>query len=328
MYVRCRNCHDTIWLEPARGRSGPDLIGCRRCKQEYEFHIEGRAEDAAEDLGVRAQALASETGIDLPSAYSVLLGIAEIEDVFELHAAGVQPDAEKPSEVSVEAASGMRYDPAFREAVESGRLTATQAYQRGKREACAARLATRHRLPTEIAYAVADNRLPLLEALRQRAPETKPITVRIESRPRLGPRRFAVAATIVLALVIAGLHLVTRRPAETGGRSRVIVGEAEVVRNAAGRVVRVIATDPDAVLVTYCREGGAAGRLRAVGLMPAPSETTSVRIGLLREASRPDALQAIAIRKDPATDRWFSGDGVRPLTANLAPAGAVPVSER
>ena len=56
--------------------------------------------------------------------------------------------------------------------------------------------------------------------------------------------------------------------------------------------------------------------------MPAASETAPVRIGLLRNAGQPEALQAIAIRKDPGTSRWYSGDGVRPLVANLAPAGA------
>jgi len=326
VYVRCRNCHDTIWIDPCGKLAGSAPLRCSRCQQEYELQVEGRIDDAAADLARRAGTLARETGVDLPSAYSVLLGIAQIEDVFELHAAGTRP--EEGGAGASDAAAGLRYDPAFRQAVECGRLTANQAYLRGKRDACAARLAARHRLSPELALAVADNRVSLLEALRQREPEKEPIRVRIESRPRLAPRRIGLAAMIVLALAVAGLHVATREPERTSGRSRVIAGEAEVVRDDSGRVVRVIAADPDAVLVTYCRQGGSTGRLRAVGLMPAASDTTSVRIGLLREADRPEALQAIAIRKDPGTSRWFSGDGVRPLVASLAPEGAGAGSDR
>jgi hypothetical protein len=240
----------------------------------------------------------------------VLLGVATLEEML-----GLAP-AEEPA---AEAPARGRYDPAFQPAVEAGHLTASEALRRGKREIYAAHVADRHALPKETAYAVADNRLSLREALHERAPQA-PVMIRIESSPGVSARTLLGALGVALALVVAGLYVASSKEEQTAGRTRLRVGTSELFSDGEGRIVRVVGSSPDDVLATYCRHAAQGGALVALGVAPA-AESTAVRIGILRGPGEPRALLAIPIRSDAGSGRWYAGDGLRPLVPSDAPAG-------
>jgi hypothetical protein len=237
------------------------------------------------------------------------------------------PVAERPEAGDVPDGPRLRYDPGFREAVEAGHLTAGQAYARGKREAYAQWVRDRYGVSAETAYAVADNRV----ALRDVAPRQPPDATETPSpapRPTRAPARLLLGLAL-LAMLLAAAWL-RWGPAPEPSRVRTTRGpdSTAVHTDAAGSVVRVIGLSPEDVLDAFCREAGPGRRLGAAGLMPAASDGSSVRIGLLRDASEPDALLAIAIRRDRSSGRWFAGDGVRPLVPHHAPLGAGTVVRR
>lgn len=318
MYLRCTTCHEAIWVRPT-GNGAAELASCERCGQEYQFEIAGNFDAVSSDLSRRAGAFAQENGVDLPSAYSVLLGIATLDAVMELQAAGSRTGRRKRVATETDATTA-RFDPAFRPAVEAGLLTAREAYLRGKRHAYATRVAGRHHLPMEMAEAVADNRISLLEALREREPRPR-VTIRIGSRNGVSAGAILIATGALLALTVAGLHIGARDEQRRPGRSRVLVGTAEILTDDEGRVVRVSGTSPDDVLETYCSRAPSERGLEPFGVVPG-SVDAAVRIGVLRDPGEPAGLLAIPIRADPTTGRWFTGDGRRPLVPNSAPPGA------
>jgi hypothetical protein len=316
LILRCKSCHGTVWAQPERGSRRLEL-SCRGCKQRY--HLEPRQRDriAGRSFAKEARELAQDEGIDLPGAYSVLLGVMTLEelraymsprkiDLPEPAAAGASagPDAELP------------YDPAFQAAVESGFLTARQAGERGHREMLATSLAGRHGLPLKLAYAVADNRLSLVEALRKRdAAREQPLNLTVPAGP--SPRAIglflALAACGALALALESWN----RPAPV---TRAL-GQAEMKVDHRGRLLRVAGPDPQTVLETYCA-AGEAGPCRVLAVVPASSAGGRARIGLIRPSDDRGALLAITIEEDKAAGLWFAGDGETPIAVRSAPEGA------
>jgi hypothetical protein len=324
MYIRCKNCHDSIWIRPGESETG--AARCGRCGQRYHVHLSGDAEAACEAISRKAGELAQAHGLDLPSAYSVVLGIATHDEMAELHAAGKYEARRRAAEAASPAQAGPKFDAAFRPAVDAGLLTADEAYRRGTREAYAKRLMERHRLPLDLAHAVTDNRLSLLEALHGRAPQA-PVSIRIERPERVSGRILLYAAILVAILLTAGLRWWAREEqSATAGRARVRLGTAEVFTDDAGRIVRVVGASPEDVLATYCRQARAGARLEPTGVVPT-SVAAAVRIGVL-QAQGADQVQAIPIRVDTSTGRWYAGDGLRPLEPRTAPEGALEAVAR
>ncbi len=213
-----------------------------------------------------------------------------------------------------------RYDPAFREAVEAGYLTPGQAYARGKRDAYAERLAARHGLSRSVAFAVADNRTSLIDTLHeQEAKHLAELAAESSSGLRL---KLAAAAVFVVAFAVAGWQPWNPREARADTRARVMARESGLITDARGRVVRVIAEDPESVLATFC-EGTPEKDIQALGVMPSSAESPTTRIGVIRDGNHPDQPLAIAIRRDRSSGQWYSGDGLRPLIPRGAPRGAL-----
>src|SRR6185436_21029992 len=110
MYIRCPNCA-TSTRAAYSIRQGVTCASCGR------FTMLKNAKDLGEtpqERFHRAYGFARKHRIDLASAYSVLLGIIQIEEAFPIPAA----DA---------------YDPGFRDAVSRGFLSVQQAVERGDR---------------------------------------------------------------------------------------------------------------------------------------------------------------------------------------------------
>ncbi len=213
-----------------------------------------------------------------------------------------------------------RYDPAFREAVEGGYLTPGQAYARGKREAYAERVAARHGLSLSVAYEVADNRTSLIDNLHeQEAQQMAEFAAASSSGLRL---KLAAVAIFAVAFAVAGWQPWNSRQAQSDTRARVMARESGLIIDDQGRVVRVVAEDPESVLATFC-EGAPDKDIQALGVMPSSAESPTTRIGVIRDGNHPDQPLAIAIRRDRSSGQWYSGDGLRPLTPRGAPRGAL-----
>jgi hypothetical protein len=336
LVIRCKNCQETIWVQTADVRSA--TVVCAHCSQEYRLQGWTKLSSAERRLSEDARKLARKEGIDLPGAYSVVLGIMSVEDVQELAGGGSAPArdaAAAKTKAKVPAAAPAppaadtdlakdgdrkyRYDPAFRDAVEGGLLTARQALERGKRDSYAAMVATRHRLPIEIAYSVADNRISLLEAMRQR--KARPSSALPVSLDAGVARRWAMRGGIA-AIAVAIVFAVWSGRAEEAKKQAEIVagaGEAEITADDSGRVVQIAGPTPGSVLTSFCQSAIPGKSLEALDLVASAAPGSRARLGLLRDPADPDTVLAITIREDRDGGRWIAGDGTAPLTASLAP---------
>jgi hypothetical protein len=328
LVIRCKNCQETIWVQAADVRSA--TVICTHCSQEYRLQGWTKLSSAERRLSEDARKLARKEGIDLPGAYSVVLGIMTVDEVQELGGGAASPPrgateaapALADADLAKDGDRKYRYDPAFREAVEGGFLTARQALERGKRDTYAAMVATRHRLPIEIAYSVADNRISLLDAMRKRrAKPSAALPVSVDSGL---VRRWALRAGVAVIAIALGVAVWSNESVERKKKTEVQAGagEAEVTADDNGRVVQIAGPTPGSVLTSFCQSAIPGKNLEAIELVASSAPGSRARLGLLRDPADPDTVLAITIREDRDGGRWIAGDGTEPLVASLAPEDA------
>ena len=326
MNIRCRECHAVVWAEPVERPDGKDSLTCGECGQTYVLEVP--AFGGEKRLGGPARRIAKQEGLDLPGAYSVLLEIATVEEMRELGSAGStscrtapRPQPAPATPAGPAPAGGWRYDKKFQPAIDAGTLTYRQAAERGDRNAFAGILSSKHRLPMEIAYDIADNRISLLDAIRQRTRNEG----ELQAEQRTSTRR---SALFLCALALVALFgWVTRDTGvkldDSNEEVRRLIGDAEVRTSSDGMVLQVSGPDPRSVLRAYCAASGRAGRLEPLDVAPSSAPGVGrARVGLLRDPYRPDDLLSITIREDREGGRWIAGDGVHPLIADPAPTGS------
>lgn len=331
MHIRCGSCHGAVWFQiTARTRMEP-IVSCRTCSQEYDLGTTLDRIDVA-DLHQNALELAKSSEIDLQSAYSVLLGIFSIEEARD----SCEPNPRPPKtavDIAVEAtldaavdaalndtaddtadtasadtASAVSFDPAFAEAIEAGHLTPDQAMQRGSRQAFAQSLVARHRLPLKRALAVADNRVPLLAAIREKKPRA---TINVDpERKRRSAVPFVIAGAA--AMLVIGIFVALTWNPDEAGKAKVRPGSAktqfatvEVTVNLDGELIEVSGQNPESVLAAYC-ESASSGERVPVGVEATDDDWT----GLYREDG---AYYAVKIRRDSEHGLWVAGDAVEPI---------------
>ncbi len=233
-------------------------------------------------------------------------------------------------------------DPAFQPAIDAGLLSPRAAIERGDREVFAMRLVRRHRLAPGLAFDVADNRLPLGEALR------------LNERPLVSApaRRHASLGSVILLIVAAATGLAaygwqqwnrtfgrlptadaarTRGPATTpaGGAAATPASEpvpapetaptVDIRHDAEGRIVEIAAPDPAGVLVAYCAAQAPTASLEPLEITETLPRLGMARLGVFRDADLPQATRAIWMRRDWRTGRWVAGDGLGPIPVREAP---------
>jgi hypothetical protein len=320
LILRCRSCHGTVWVQTEQATAKSTPATCRDCGQRYRLEASAGLRAAGHKLHEEARKLAQKESIDLPGAYSVLLGVMPIDEVRELAQplAGAAPPAEVRG--APDKLQELSYDPAFGEAVAAGLLTPRQAMERGKREAYAASLTQRHGLPLEQALAVADNRVPLLQALRQHEGAKKE-TVKVRVRTGL-PEPVKWIGVAAMPLLIAALVLANwDGPSGTTTIVTRPVNDGAVLTDSAGRLVQVSGKNPRSVLRIFCASAVADRPYRAVDLVASPHQGVSARLGLMRDPANPEALLAITIREDERAGMWVAGNGRTPLIPDQAPDG-------
>ena len=372
MRFRCADCKGLTEIQVPPNLSEPLPVACSACGRRYRITVDRPGAKPDAERYRKARVYADTNRIDLASAYSVLEGIVSLEEARTLQSrkpapktdAGApsdRPDEPHPGEARGPITSGaagrpaagspppteeIDYDPGFAEAIRAGALTPQQASERGERRGLAHRLAQRHRLPLDLALRVADNRITLHRAMKQKAA----IQARALGGPPSGvaPRvwRFMVYGVGTMILAGLGLHLThlwgdfqakrgearlrprlaaaaSRRPTPlpAGPATQSPPPPLTLPRtDAAGQVIGVEGPDPKSVLIAYCGAGRRAGKKEPLEIAPAVPPSGYLRIGVFRNLDRPSLPpRAIRIRKDPRTGRWFTGDGRNPVRTMIPP---------
>jgi hypothetical protein len=310
---RCKKCHSAVWVQPADREGSSARASCRGCGQDYR--LEAWADAGGEPaLAAKARRLAKEQALDLPSAYTVALGLATADDMRELGDAG--STACRTARNAGEAPR--QPDDGFEGAIEAGHLTGRQAAERGNRDGFATKVASRHGLPMSVARDIADNKISLLQAIRERAKRERKHGIEVRSRR---VRTWALAAGLVLVAGLAVLTSTGRQATLDHATIDRTLDDAEV-RTAGDVVLQITGPDPRTVLRAYCTAASRGARLEPLAVVPSSLPGARARIGLLRDPRRPDDLLAITIREDPEAGLWRAGEDGKPVLAEPAPTGA------
>jgi hypothetical protein len=312
MHIRCKNCHEAVWL---RGEGEPDSCDCG-----VVYRFKKPFSDARRrKLGQRARELAKQHDVDLPAASTAA--------------------PEDPGRRS-------KFDRGFEQAVADGCLTPQQAFERGNREALATRFAERHQLQKRLAYAVADNRMPLLAALREQSTSLQPAVVPIfePSGPsNVWLKRLLAGATVALAGVGVWGWIMTHgtgepsdeemqstgpvwsEPAvgrEEASRAKALRASTRVNQDGQGRVTRVEGPDPRSVAIAFCESVGGERVFEVFDVVPSIPPEIRSRLAIIRDLEK-RSFHTIKIHKDRQSGRWAAGNGQGPVRPGVAPQEAL-----
>lgn len=319
MHIRCAACARTTRVWVGELDSG---FTCAACGWQTSLDLAKSLGATPEELFRKSRGFAIEKGIDLASAFSVLLGILPIDEALSVHLDD-------------------RYDPGFDDAVKQGFMTVQQAIERGDRAVYASMLQQKHGLAMDRAFQVADNRMLVSDALAlQSADDARDAAQRRGTRGVWNIVQIAVAFVIVGAVTVAVLRMKDRPAVFARGaaaiakpfRARHAVSpdapqpvsqpqeNVAFKTDAEGRVTEVSGPDPKSVLFGLCRHTQFLPTLTPIAVAPAVPPSAGDRLGFVRDSGDPSAGRCIAIRRDSRTGRWFAGDGREPLEIQRAPS--------
>ncbi len=210
MYIRCVGCKSASRAQ--LGRPTQDMT-CNRCGRAYDLSAAAKLGSTPQERYQRALGYAEANGLDLASAYSVLLGIMPLEMGQAIHeseaTAASEPAAASDSTI-VPTPTACPYDLAFQQAVNQGHLTVRQAMERGDRVVFASKLVQKRGLKMSQAFMVADNRLTIRAALQMQREQASEKSLPAKQSGHSGLQRHTkIGAIGTLAVaVLAGAALV------------------------------------------------------------------------------------------------------------------------
>jgi hypothetical protein len=316
MHIRCKQCHGVVQILPDDSVDQLPRSLCLTCGQPYALKLPGDIAALKEKLFSRARSLAQEHGIDLPGAYSILIGVMDLEQVRSMQGALSSVDSGPPAHAEPERKP--RYDPGFQEAVEAGLLTPMQAFERGKRDALAARLSEKHGISLDRALFVADNRVSLLSEIRE-IKAKKSESAQLELPPSASRAESSRRVVVALMGVLAAVFLWVNAGKHEDGNSVDLGNDVQLLMNTDGQIVRIEGPDPASVLDAYCKSGEWNREFECSGLMPSAGNEPDLALGILTDRAAPENQVAIYISKDRSGRRWTAGNGRSPLVAFQAP---------
>ena len=350
MYIHCSRCH-----EPTRIRSlVPGLVEpavkCQDCGQEHDLSRSSELGETGKQQYEIASEFASRNGVDLPTAYSILLGLMTLQEARDAAVAQKAKQRKKtgPADTPIEIADSpaIEADMAI-EIVDSGTDMSVEIMDSPA---------------TEADTFVSDTPGPPVRrrgaaAQRLRPPrKEKKVTIHVEremakERRQLTLRQIILLAVLgSLALGLSGRHAyLTWRGLVEEGRTaqRNTVASAEavqsgeekalaearknqsdvpaalqatVLRDSDDRVTQVSGPNPMTVLKAYCEAASDTYEREPLELAQASPPTPDERFGIFRDFSRLETNRAIRISQDHESQRWVAGDGQTPIPTREAPA--------
>lgn len=225
MYFRCTDCYAATWVQGLDTSGVAQTLQCRGCGRGFKVRPSTNLTASPREQYETALVLAEGNNVDLPTSYSVLLGIMTLEHAMLLRDRGVPvhddappgelkespkvrvPAAPEAGERSGSSLPVVEYDPAFADAVARGYLSMQQAIERGSRKGYAQKLTERHGLTPSLALLVADNKISLTAALRKDRQEVaeilRPVKVAVWKKALVA----VVCGLILVGIGIYGIHV-------------------------------------------------------------------------------------------------------------------------
>jgi hypothetical protein len=339
MYFRCLECQASSGVAAlSKGQ-----LACQSCGRSYPIE---RGRELTPDSHQEAVSLSRSGGIDLPCAYSVVLGIMTLDQaqrISELAARAAAPvrrrtRVETPDE---DGAAEVRY---LTQNKEVGRGVARALHSVRMAEAAsqlnraAEDLAKQHGLPVHIARMVVDNRMSIDEALhaKQQGSPRPRLLDRLRPSNASATQIFMIVTAMLLIVFSIGRTAWHRQISEVRDRVvrpsvsartvpsqlaieekpdpklpvRVNLGGTDVTRNEYGQVLQVLGPDPRTVLLAYCGVDLPIPNCEPEALTDTVPRFSGARLGLFRKDG---TLYAVRIRRGGSGGDWAVGDGEEPI---------------
>ena len=109
MYIHCCRCHESTWIRSLVPGLGEPSIECQDCGHEHDLSRSSELGETGKEQYDLASEFASRNGVDLPTAYSVLLGLMTLQEARDAAtkqkekqrekaapAAAIEPAADEP----------------------------------------------------------------------------------------------------------------------------------------------------------------------------------------------------------------------------------------
>jgi len=320
MYFRCSHCHESTWIRSLVPGMVERQVDCQDCGHGHDLSRSGELGDTGKKQYDTAQDFSTRNGVDLPTAYSVLLGLMTLAEARET-------DNAKKEETKKERP---RHEPTPSVEIETA--------------------------PDEPAPLGRKNhRWSVLQRKTKPKKEQK-VTIHVE-RDMAKERRRITPGQLVLVLALAGITIGlsgrhayrTYRGLVEEGRDaqQTTAASAAAVENAAqeklnearenqsavpdalraelqhdsdGVLTQVSGPNPMSVLLAFCKDAEGTSHREPLELAQAAPPSPDERYGVFRDFARLETNHAIRISQDRETKRWFAGNGRGPVPTRTAPA--------
>lgn len=343
MYLRCSRCHEPTWLRSLVPGLVESPVRCQDCGHEHDVSRSAELGETGKEQYTNANEFSRRNGVDLPTAYSILLGLMTLQEVRDEDAA----QREKQREANAPAVeTPVSDDPVF------------PPEEPGSQD--------------DLALEIPESLLGELEAQDESSfPVAKPEPRKRRSRPAApgrrsnvtiqveresAPRRSLTWGQLALVSVLAILTIgfsgryafqkwrgmveegraakaisVAAAKAQASADEKVLEEtrstqptvpaalQPKIERDANGRVLYVIGPNPLTVLEAYCEVTSGTYKREPLELAQATPPDPGERFGIFRDFARLEYNHAIRISLDNETNRWIAGNGRGPVATRKAP---------
>ena len=154
MHFRCSSCLSATALDRVEPVRESEKLVCGDCGESFTVKPTEPLGATLGDHYRRTSRVSTEHQIDMPTAYSVVLGLISVGQLGLLRGASEDGPGEAGASAAeaTEAEQELEIDPAFSAAIAAGCLTKQEAFRRGDRRAYAVGLARRHGIKIDLAY--------------------------------------------------------------------------------------------------------------------------------------------------------------------------------
>jgi hypothetical protein len=322
MYLRCCRCHESTWIRSLVPGLVERAVACQDCGHEHDLDRVSELGETAKQQYDKANRFAEDNKVDLPTAYSVLLGLMSLED-----ARGV--DSEKKNKHRREAAAKATPDlPPEPVPVRRPRAGLRKRPARPARPGQPERADSKSTVTIHVEREMAEQRKKLTWGQLALLLVLASLTVGLAGRHAyktwreiVDEARNARASTAASEKATENAELKKQEEArETEQRS--VNLQPTVERDARGRVTRVVGPSPTEVLQAYCEAVSDIHPREPLELTDASPPSPAERFGVFRDFSQLESDRAIRISRVDGKNRWAAGNGRRPIPTREAPAAA------